>query len=127
MRTVKDKVDEHQQKGVYRVTCSCGLNYIGETGQSLKVRLKEHGADICNQHIRTSALPEHSEKSKHHICLEETSMIAKENHYNKRRFKEALEIIKHPNNLNRDSGFEVSKNCVPLIKFQNKPRLSSQT
>ena len=77
MRTVKDKVDEHQQKGVYRVTCSCGLNYIGETSRLLKVRLKEHGVDIRNQRIRTSALAEHSDKSKHHICLEETSMIAK--------------------------------------------------
>ena len=77
MRTVKDKVDEHQQKGVYNVTCSCGLNYIGEVGRSLKVRLKEHGADIRNQRIRTFALAEHSERSKHHICLEETSFLAK--------------------------------------------------
>ena len=110
MRTVKDKADEQQHKGVYKVTCSCGLYYIGETARSLKVRVKEHGADIRNQHIHTSALAEHSEKSKHHICLEETSMLAKENHYYKRRFREALEIIKHPNNLNRDGGFEISKN-----------------
>ena len=124
MRTIKDKADEHQHKGVYRVTCSCGLNYIGETGWSLKDRLKEHGDNICNQRICTSALAEHSENSKHHICLEETSMLAKENHYFKRRFREALEIIKHPNNFNRDGGFEVSKNWAPLIKFQNKPNLS---
>ena len=30
MRTVKDKIEELQQKGVYKVTCLCGLNYIGE-------------------------------------------------------------------------------------------------
>ena len=59
MRTVKDKADEQQHKGVYKVTCSCGLYYIGETGRSLKVRFKEHGADIRNQCIRTSALAEH--------------------------------------------------------------------
>ena len=117
MRTVKDKADEQQHKGVYKVTCSCGLYYIGETDQSLKVRLKEHGADICNQRIHTSALAEHSEKSKHHIRLEDTSLIAKENHYYRRRFKEVLEIIKHPKNLNRDGGFEVSKSWVPLLKL----------
>ena len=77
MRTVKDKVDEHQLKGVYKVTCSCGLNYIGETGRSLKVRLKEHGADIRNQRVRTSALAEHLENSKHHICLEDSLLLAK--------------------------------------------------
>ena len=120
MRTVKDKIDERREKGVYKVTCSCGLNYIGETGRSLKVRIKEHGADICNQRTRTSALVEHFEKSKHHICLEETSILARENHYYKRWFREALEIIKHPKNLNRDGGFEVSKNWIPLIKYQNK-------
>ena len=109
MRTVKGKADEQQHKGVYKVTCSCGLYYISETGQSLKIRLNEYGADICNQGIRTSALAEHSKNSKDHIFLEETSLIAKENHYYKRRLREALEIIKHPNNLNRDGGFEVSK------------------
>ena len=124
MRTVKDKVEEHQRKGVYKVTCSCGLNYIGETGRSLKVRLREHGADIRNQRIHTSALAEHSERSKHHICLEEASLLAQENHYFKRRFREAIEIIKHPNNLNRDGGFEVSKSWVPLIKCLNKSNLS---
>ena len=122
MRTVKDKVEEHQRKGVYKVTCSCGLNYIGETGRSLKVRLREHGADIRNQRSRISALAEHSERSKHHICLEETSLLAQENHYFKRRFREAIEIIKHPNNLNRDGGFEVSKSWVPLIKCLNKDK-----
>ena len=102
MSTVKDKIEERQQKRVYKVTCSCVLNYIGETGWSLKVRMKEHRADIRNQCICTSALAEHSEKSRHHICLEETSMLARESHYYKRRFREALEIIKHPKNLNRD-------------------------
>ena len=120
MRIVKHKAAEHQHKGVYKVTCSYGLKYIGETGRSLKVRLKEHGANIRNQHIRTSTLVEHLEKSKHHIFLEETSMIAKENHYYKRRFRESLDIIKHPNNLNRDGGFEVSKSCVPLINFRKQ-------
>ena len=110
MRTVKDKIDEVLQKGVYKVICSCGLNCIGEIGQSLKGRMKEDMTDIHNQHIRTSALVEHSEKTKHHIYIEETSMLSRENHYYKTRFREALEIIKHPKNLTRDGGFEVSKN-----------------
>ena len=81
MRTVK--IDERQQKGVYKVTCSCGLNYIGETGRSLKVRMKEHDADIRNQRIRTSALAEHSEKTnticalKKPWCLLEKTTITK--------------------------------------------------
>lgn len=35
MRSVKDSIDRHQLKGVYKVDCSCGKSYIGETGRSL--------------------------------------------------------------------------------------------
>ena len=124
MRTIKDKIDERQQKRVYKVTCSCGLNYIGETRESLKIRMKEHGDDIRNQSIHTSALAEHSKKTRHHMCLEETSILAKENQYYKRNFREALEIIKHPKNLNKDGRFEVSKKWVPLINCQNHRKLN---
>jgi hypothetical protein len=100
MRSVKDPIDQRQEKGVYKVSCSCGKSYIGETGRSFQIRIKEHEGDIKNKRIHTSALVEHSLKTKHHVCLEDTMILAKENHYYKRRFREALEIIKHPNNIN---------------------------
>jgi hypothetical protein len=68
-----------------------------------------------NECIHTSALAEHSLKTKHHVCLEDTKILAKEDHYYKRSFREALEIIKHPNNMNKDGGLEVSNNWLPLI------------
>ena len=40
--THKDNVTEFQKPGVYRIPCECGLVYIGETGQNLSLRLKEH-------------------------------------------------------------------------------------
>ena len=40
--THKDSANESQKPGVYRIPCECGLVYIGETGQNLSVRLKEH-------------------------------------------------------------------------------------
>jgi hypothetical protein len=61
------------------------------------------------------ALAEHSLKTKHHVFLEDTKILAKENHYYKRRIREAIEIIKHPNNINRDGGLEVRNNWLPLI------------
>jgi hypothetical protein len=42
------------------------------------------------------------------VCLEDTKILAKEDHYYKRHIREALEIIKHPNNMNIYGGFEVS-------------------
>lgn len=116
MRSVKDKIDWHQYKGVYKVDCSCGMSYIGETGRSFQIRLKEHGADTRRERTNTSALVEHSLKTKHHVCLENTKLLAVEEHYFKRRVREALEIMKHPNNLNSDRGLEISERWLPLIK-----------
>jgi hypothetical protein len=116
MRSVKDKIDPRKSKGIYKIECSCGKCYIGETGRSFQIRIKEHGADIKNERIRTSALAEHSLKTRHHICLEDTKILAKENHFFKRRVREAIEIRKHPSNLNRDNGLELSENWLPLIR-----------
>jgi len=108
MRSVKDNVDKHQLKGVYKIGCSCVKSYIGETGRSLQTRLKEHGADIKNERSHTSALAEHSSKTKHQVCLESASIITKEEQHHRRKIREALEIIKHLHNLNRDNGMEIS-------------------
>ena len=61
---------------------------------------------------------EHVAKTKHQICLEDTIILTKEDHYFKRKFKEALEIIKLPHNLNRDGGLEVSTSWLPSILNQ---------
>jgi predicted GIY-YIG superfamily endonuclease len=116
MRSVKDKLDQHNFKGVYRIECSCGKCYIGETGRSFNTRIKEHSADIKNERTRTSALAEHSLTTKHHIRLEDTKILAKEDHLLKRRIREAIEIIKNPDNLNRDNGLEISESWIPLIR-----------
>ena len=115
MRSVKDPIDHTQFRGVYMIPCSCKISYIGETGRSFRIRLKEHGADIRNERTRTSALAEHVTKTKHHIFLEDTKILAKEDHHFKRKFREALEILKFPNNLNRDGGLEVSTSWLPSI------------
>ena len=48
-----------------------------------------------------------------------------EEHYNKRRILEAVEIEKHPNNFNRDDGLVLSDLWKPLIrKLRNNEELS---
>jgi predicted GIY-YIG superfamily endonuclease len=58
MRSVKDNLDHRKYKGVYKIECSCGKCYIGETGRSFQVRIKEHGYDIKNERTHTLALEE---------------------------------------------------------------------
>ena len=115
MRSVKDSVDHTQFRGVYKIPCSCKISYIGEMGRSFHTWLKEHGADIRKERICSSDLAEHVAKTKHHIFLEDTIILAKEDHYFKRKFREALEIIKLPHNLNRDGGLEVSTSWLPSL------------
>ena len=115
MRSVKDNLDHRKYKGVYKIECSCRKCYIGETSHSFQVRIKEHGADIKNERICTSVLEEHSLKTKHHVRLEDTKILAKEGHLFERQIREAIEIRKHPSNLNRDKGLELNDNWFPLI------------
>jgi hypothetical protein len=115
MISVKYKPNPQKGKGIYKIECSCRECYIGETGLSFQNRMKEHGDDIKNERIRTSALVEHSLKTKHHVRLEDNKFFPKEEHLFKQRIREAIEICKHPRNLNRDNGLDLSENWLPLI------------
>jgi len=102
-------------KGVYVIPCSCGTPYIGETGRSINQRICEHAADIKHGRTRSFALAEHADKSKHHICIEEDQVIAKVIHFHHHKLREALEIEKRPNNLNRDDGWNITRSWVPVL------------
>eukprot|EP00253_Pinus_taeda_P030797 PITA_30797 len=104
LRSVKDPIDPKDMKGVYVIPCSCGTPYIGETGCSINQRICEHSADLRHGRTKSSALAEHAGKTMHHVCIEDAQVIAKVAQFHHRKFREALEIEKRPNNLNRDDG-----------------------
>ena len=81
----KDPVEPLKHKGVYSVPYSCEIPYIGETGRSIQVRLKEHCVDIMHDHHQKSYLAEHT----HHIRIEEAKLITREEHYKRRKIREA--------------------------------------
>lgn len=63
--SVKDPVDPDDKKGVYVIPCFCGTPYVGDIGCSIDQRIHDHVADI--KHTRSK----HTEKARHHICIEE--------------------------------------------------------
>ena len=81
----------------------------------MKTRLKKHSADIIHNRTKKSALAEHSHNTSHHICMEKASLIAKEDHYYKRRVREALEIEKMDKTLSKDDGLKLSELWKPTI------------
>ena len=65
-----------QSNVVYRIPCSCGQVYIGETKRRLETRLKEH-RDACERGMmEKSAVAEHAWEHHHPIHWEETTRAA---------------------------------------------------
>jgi hypothetical protein len=56
---------------------------------------------ILFDRVNSLVLVEHSKKTKHHICIEDTSV----DHFLKRHVKEAMLIVKESDCLNRDDSF----------------------
>ncbi|KYN07882.1 hypothetical protein ALC62_01145 [Cyphomyrmex costatus] len=95
--------------GVYEIPCSCGKVYIGETVRMVNTRMKEHQRDVRLKHITQSALAEHNIETGHRILFDKMATIATTTSYFPRKHREALKIQKHSDNLNRDSGYNVSR------------------
>ena len=112
----KDPIDPKHHKGVYKTHCSCVEAYIGETGRSIATRLKEHNADLQQERIKNSAIVEYSHNIKHHICLENSKVLAIVPNYYKRKVREAIEIEKCMRNFNCDDGLRLKETWKPIIK-----------
>lgn len=58
---VKDPVPDEERTGVvYKIGCSCGDVYIGETSRSMSTRIKEHKAACRLANFERSAVAEHA-------------------------------------------------------------------
>jgi len=75
--------------------------YIGKTGRMVNIRMKEHQRDVRLKHITQSALSEHNIETGHQILFDKMSTIATTTSYFQRKYREAIEIQKHPDNLKR--------------------------
>ena len=90
---VKDALTmEKLSKVVYRVPCSCGEVYIGETVRRLKTRMKEYQDTFQKGEVEKSALAEHAWDSHHLIRWEETTVIDQARTPKELLLKEAIHI-----------------------------------
>jgi hypothetical protein len=62
-----------------------------------------------------TAIAEHSKKLGHRIKSHTTSILAKKLRYVDHIIRETIEIELHPNNINRENGFSLSRSWKPLI------------
>jgi hypothetical protein len=118
LRPVKDHLGLRTPR-VYRIPCDCGRVYIGQTGGSVDISLKEHQGHIRLEHLDKSALAEHSIDQGHHIQFHKASVLATRTRYVDRIVRKAIEIELHPYNINREGGFCLSKSWKPVIGSLN--------
>ena len=101
--------------GIYKITCECGKVYIGRCGRSVLLRIKEHGRHIRLAQPDKSAVAEHSFNLDHIIKLQDTNLLSTKTRYRDRLIREDRNKM-HPNNMNRDGGFNLSKSWNPFLQ-----------
>ncbi|KAJ8938837.1 hypothetical protein NQ318_019012 [Aromia moschata] len=105
----KDPVPRLLTKGVYELKCTCGKNYIGQTGRSIQCRIKEHQGHTRLGNTDKSAIAEHVHTNENHkIDYENIRVLDKTTRYYPRIIRESLEIMKNNNNFNREDGYRLS-------------------
>ena len=106
----KDPADPNKQDGVvYKIPCTRGKVYIGETGRPMQERMKEHDRDIRLARTQNSAVSEHANGTGHKPLWNETKlpMVDKES---------VRGNLLNPNNINRDNGTEIPEARMPTIR-----------
>ena len=116
---VKDPSPIEDRSGaVYKIKCLCGDYYIGETGRSTNIRIKEHKAACRLAKFERSAVAEHAWKDGHVIEWDQVEVLDTATDERQRRVKEALYIRMAPPGvrMNRDEGRDVSPLWLNAIR-----------
>lgn len=115
----KDQIKLLDQNGVYKLECgTCGASYIGETGRSLKTRIKEHKRNDNSNFGRHMIIYNHEFDENKNVTL-----LHKQNKGYKLNLLETYEIekFKHNNEQLQCLNDQIHINKTPLYKFLNNP------
>ena len=123
---VKDQIALERRNGViYKINCACGDTYIGETGRTLEIRVKEHKRACVKADFEKSAVAEHAWLSGHYIDWDNVEVLDQENDLCRRKVKEGIEIrlTNKKLRINRDEGRDLSPEWFSIVKKIQHRRL----
>jgi len=106
-RPVKDDLGLRTPE-VYGIPCECGQVYIGQTGRSIEIRIKEHHRHILLGHPDKSAAAEHKSNHNHPIEFQVTRILSTVPGYMDRLIRGAVALELHLNNMNREDGLTLN-------------------
>ncbi|XP_075929295.1 uncharacterized protein LOC142930538 [Petromyzon marinus] len=114
---VKDVIPDLQYPGVYKLSCTCGDCYIGETKRHVSDRIREHKSDLKHGRTNSSAVADHCYNSvgDHDIIFSNTKVLCKPTDFYQRFVHEAIQIYKHRHNFNREDGFKLSNHWKDVL------------
>ena len=110
----KDKLIPNSHPGVYKLDCSCGTSYVGETKKKVLTRSLEHQKDAMEVRWNKTGATEHSKNCHGRFNWMHPTTLHQESKYYPRKIAESLEIqcMKtgpgKVNGMNRDGGLRLT-------------------
>jgi hypothetical protein len=101
--------------------------YIGETGHTIKTQVKEHMCALKNRYPEKSAVADQSLQDSHQIDFENITVLDRTQNYSQRLVREAIEIFKEPNNINRDVGLKLHRTWKTNIQKKDRESQSGDS
>lgn len=94
---LKDKIKKEDRSSlVYRIPCSCGRWYVGQTRQKLKKRTAQHKSDCriesYNKNNKTALAVHHFENEGHNFQFDKVEILDLESNFLKRNISEMIYI-----------------------------------
>ena len=98
---VKDPSPKNSRVGaIYKIACSeCPASYVGETGTTLRCRVKEHKRCIANKDT-SNRIAVHHMTTNHQMDWERATCLALETNFSKRMFLESWHSNSDKNSIN---------------------------